>query len=116
MKESQGGNNMETTITPAICGFCGGYCLVDLHLQDGKIVKVEGNKTLPFSDGRLCVKGAALKQATYSPDRLLYPMKRVGNRGEGRFERISWEKLWILSWRRWKIQKKNMERNLPWYM
>lgn len=82
---------METTITPAICGFCGGYCLVDLHLQDGKIVKVEGNKTLPFSDGRLCVKGAALKQATYSPDRLLYPMKRVGNRGEGRFERISWE-------------------------
>ena len=82
---------METTITPAICGFCGGSCLVDLHLQDGKIVKVEGNKTLPFSDGRLCVKGAALKQATYSPDRLLYPMKRVGNRGEGRFERISWE-------------------------
>ena len=82
---------METTITPAICGFCGGSCLVELHLQDGKIVKVEGNKTLPFSDGRLCVKGAALKQATYSPDRLLYPMKRVGNRGEGRFERISWE-------------------------
>ncbi|MCI5869959.1 MAG: molybdopterin-dependent oxidoreductase [Dorea sp.] len=82
---------MEITITPAICGFCGGSCLVDLHLQDGKIVKVEGNKTLPFSDGRLCVKGAALKQATYSPDRLLYPMKRVGNRGEGRFERISWE-------------------------
>ena len=82
---------METTITPAICGFCGGSCLGDLHLQDGKIVKVEGNKTLPFSDGRLCVKGAALKQATYSPDRLLYPMKRVGNRGEGRFERISWE-------------------------
>ncbi|MGN1191323.1 MAG: molybdopterin-dependent oxidoreductase [Dorea sp.] len=82
---------METTITPAICGFCGGSCLVDLHLQDGKIVKVEGNKTLPFSDGRLCVKGAALKQAIYSPERILYPMKRVGKRGEGRFERISWE-------------------------
>ena len=82
---------METKITPAICGLCGGSCLVDLHLQDGKIVKVEGNKTLPFSDGRLCVKGAALKQATYSPERLLYPMKRVGKRGEGKFERISWE-------------------------
>lgn len=82
---------METTITPAICGLCGGDCLVDLHCRDGKIVKVEGNRTLPFSDGRLCVKGAALKQAIYSPDRLLYPMKRVGERGEGKFERITWE-------------------------
>lgn len=82
---------METTVTPAICGFCEGDCLVDLHCRDGKVVKVEGNKTLPFSDGRLCVKGAALKQAIYSPDRLLYPLKRVGKRGEGKFERITWE-------------------------
>ncbi len=82
---------MKTTITPAICGFCGGDCLVDLHCRDGRVVKVEGNRTLPFSDGRLCVKGAALKQAIYSPDRLLYPMKRLGERGEGGFERITWE-------------------------
>lgn len=49
---------MKTTITPAICGFCGGDCLVELHCRDGRVVKVEGNRALPFSDGRLCVKGA----------------------------------------------------------
>lgn len=73
------------------CGFCGGECLLDFYLKDGKIIKIEGNKTLPGASGRVCVKGAALKQALYHPDRILYPMKRVGARGDGKFERISWE-------------------------
>lgn len=79
------------TVDTAICGFCGDSCLVDLYKKDGRIIKVEGNQSLPFSSGRICVKGAALKQAVYHPDRILYPMKRVGERGEGRFERISWD-------------------------
>ena len=79
------------TVKTGICGLCGGSCLVDVYCKDGKVIKVEGNKTLPMSNGRVCVKGAALKQALYHPDRLLYPMKRVGERGEGKFERISWE-------------------------
>ena len=79
------------TVKTGICGLCGGSCLVDVYCRDGKVIKVEGNKTMPMSNGRVCVKGAALKQALYHPDRLLYPMKRVGERGEGKFERISWE-------------------------
>ena len=78
-------------VKTGICGFCGGSCLVDVYCRDGKVVKVEGNQSQPGSSGRICVKGAALKQALYSPKRLLYPMKRVGKRGEGKFERISWE-------------------------
>lgn len=78
-------------VKTGLCGFCGGRCLVDAYCKDGKVVKVEGNKTLPTGTGRLCVKGNALKQSLYHPDRLLYPMKRVGERGEGRFERISWD-------------------------
>ena len=78
-------------VRTALCGFCGGSCPVDLYMKDGRIVKVEGNKSLPFSNGRLCVKGAALKQSVYHPDRILYPMKRIGKRGEGKFERISWD-------------------------
>lgn len=75
-----------------ICGLCGGTCLVDLHCDEtGTITKVEGAKEPPFSSGALCVKGAALRQATYHPDRLLYPMKRVGPRGSGEFVRISWD-------------------------
>ena len=74
-----------------ICGFCGGKCFVDVYCKDGKVVKIEGNKTMPGANGRICVKGAAMKQALYNPKRLLYPMKRVGERGEGKFERISWD-------------------------
>lgn len=79
------------TIKQGICGFCGDACLVDAHIKDGKIIKVEGNDTLPGGKGRLCVKGSALKQSLYHPERLLYPMKRIGARGEGLFQRITWD-------------------------
>lgn len=78
-------------VKTGICGFCGGMCPVDVYCKDGKVIKVEGNNTLPMSTGRVCLKGAALKQSLYHPDRLLYPMKRTGERGEGKFERISWD-------------------------
>ncbi len=80
-----------TETKTGICGLCGGNCLVDVHMTDGKITYVEGNDSLPYSNGKLCVKGAALKQQIYSPERLHYPMRRIGARGEGLFERISWE-------------------------
>lgn len=67
------------TVKTGICGFCGGSCLVDAYCKDGKVIKVEGNKDMPGSNGRICVKGAALKQSLYHPDRLLYPMKRLWN-------------------------------------
>ena len=78
-------------VKTGICGFCGGKCFVDVYCKDGKVVKIEGNKTMPGANGRICVKGAAMKQALYNPKRLIYPMKRVGERGEGKFERISWD-------------------------
>lgn len=74
-----------------ICGLCGGTCLVDLHCDEtGTITKVEGAKEPPFSSGALCVKGAALRQATYHPDRLLYPMKRVGRPPSAAHPRHRW--------------------------
>ena len=85
------GEETGITVKTGICGFCGGKCFVDLYIKDGKVVKIEGNNTMPGTNGRICVKGAAMKQALYNPKRLLYPMKRVGARGEGKFERISWE-------------------------
>ncbi len=86
------GEETGITVKRTICGFCGEHCLVDAYMKDGKIIKVEGCDSLPAANGgRLCVKGAALKQTIYHPERLLYPMKRVGARGEGKFERISWE-------------------------
>ncbi len=85
------GEDTGIEVKTGICGFCGGDCLLDYYVKDGKIIKTEGNSTLPGTNGRVCVKGAAIKQALYHSDRILYPMKRIGERGEGKFERISWE-------------------------
>ncbi|MBP2650471.1 MAG: putative molybdopterin oxidoreductase, associated with bss3 [Firmicutes bacterium] len=70
---------------------CHGGCGVKLYIKDGKVVKAEGDETHPFNQGRACPRLLALTQYMYHPDRITYPLKRVGKRGEGKFERISWE-------------------------
>lgn len=67
------------------------HCGVDAYVKDGKIIKIEGTKEHPRNHGKLCTKGAAGRQYVYRPDRLKTPLKRVGDRGEGKFEPISWD-------------------------
>ena len=69
---------------------CHGGCGVKLHIKDGKLIKVEGDEDHPYFQGRLCPRVLALTQYTYHPDRLKYPMKRIGERGEDKWQRISW--------------------------
>ena len=80
-------------IRKSICTICDPQtqCGLDLHVKDGKIVKVEGSKEHPYSVGTLCSKGAATRQYIYSEDRLKTPLKRTGPRGSGKFEPISWD-------------------------
>jgi anaerobic selenocysteine-containing dehydrogenase len=59
-------------------------------VKDGKVVRVEGDPSSPLTKGTLCCKGLASKEMLYHPDRLLYPLRRRGERGEGKWERISW--------------------------
>lgn len=59
--------------------------------KNGRLVKVEGDEENPFYNGRLCIRCLALPEVNYHPDRLLYPMKRVGKRGENKWQRISWD-------------------------
>ncbi|MFB3886304.1 MAG: molybdopterin-dependent oxidoreductase [Thermodesulfobacteriota bacterium] len=80
----------EKEITMSCSGHCGGRCIVKVHVSDGVIRRIEAN------DGgdpqlRPCLRGRAYRQRVYSPDRLKFPMKRVGARGEGKFERITWD-------------------------
>jgi anaerobic selenocysteine-containing dehydrogenase len=70
---------------------CHGGCGLKLYVKDERLVRVEGDEEHPYSQGRLCPRALALTQYVYHPDRFLYPMKRVGRRGEGKFERISWD-------------------------
>ncbi len=69
---------------------CPDTCSMEYHVQDGKLLKVTGNKEHPMTRGGLCVKLKDYEKRHYHPDRLLYPMKRIGAKGSKQFERISW--------------------------
>ena len=60
-------------------------------MRDGKLVKVTGDPESLTSRGYLCVKGRAAPELLYHPDRLKYPLKRVGARGENKWQRINWD-------------------------
>ncbi|MFH1350083.1 MAG: molybdopterin-dependent oxidoreductase [Pseudomonadota bacterium] len=68
------------------CHDCGGKCPYKVWMEGGRAVRIE-----PYDDFRPCVRGYAYLQRTYSPERLRTPLKRTGERGEGRFEPISWD-------------------------
>ncbi len=71
---------------------CYDTCSIVTTVENGKIVNVEGNKKHPITDGFLCAKvGKYAKEFVYSKDRIQHPMKRAGKKGEGKFERISWD-------------------------
>jgi len=80
-----------TEIVPTgACYDCGGRCVLKVHVKDGVAVRVETD------DGeepqlRACARGRAYRRQVYAPDRLLYPLKRTGERGKGEFKRISWD-------------------------
>lgn len=76
-----------------MCDICspGMHCGINAYIKDGKVIKIEGIDGHPSSDGRLCTKGMANREYIYREDRIKTPLKRVGKRGEGKFEPISWE-------------------------
>ncbi len=86
---------MSTTVYPTIAwsagAGCHGGCGQKLFVEDGKLTRVEGDENNPFNQGRSCPRVLALKQYMYHPDRITTPLKRVGARGEGKFEPISWD-------------------------
>ncbi len=82
--------NNESIIYTACNSHCGGACMLKVHVKDGVVTRIDTD------DGeepqfRACLRGRAYRQRLYAPDRLKYPMKRVGARGESKFERISWD-------------------------
>jgi anaerobic selenocysteine-containing dehydrogenase len=70
---------------------CYDSCSIVTRVRDGKLHSIEANKKQPFTQGFLCPKGQNLMQYVYSKERVLYPMKRDGKKGEGKFKRISWD-------------------------
>lgn len=69
---------------------CPDTCSIVAKVRDGRVLSVAGNPDHPYTAGRLCVKVNHYEERVHSPDRILHPLRRVGAKGEGRFERISW--------------------------
>ncbi|WP_018228038.1 molybdopterin-containing oxidoreductase family protein [Methyloversatilis universalis] len=85
-------HSSETRVVRGACPQdCPDTCAFLYHVEDGKLVEVTGDPDHPMTRGGLCVKLKNFAEHHYNPDRLLYPMKRVGPKGAGMFERISWD-------------------------
>ena len=97
------------TWKPSICTLCSAGCgtFVKVMEGDAEVVrngqlglikmglakKIEGNANHPINQGKLCPRGQAMLQVTYHPDRIKHPLKRVGPRGSGQFQEVSWEEV-----------------------
>jgi anaerobic selenocysteine-containing dehydrogenase len=83
---------MSITQVRAACPHdCPDTCALLVTVEDGVATEVRGDPEHPTTAGVLCTKVSRYVERTYSPDRVLHPMRRVGKKGEGKFERISWE-------------------------
>ena len=79
------------TVLKSVCRSCHGGCGVLLHVKEGVLLKVEGDRESPLNHGRLCPIGTVTTDLVYHPNRLKYPLRRKGNRQSGDWERISWD-------------------------
>src|SRR5512134_404739 len=70
---------------------CPDTCVMRVEVEDGKAVTLTGDPDHRFTQGFLCAKVNHYLDRVYSPDRILHPLRRVGRKGEGRFERITWD-------------------------
>jgi len=81
----------EKVITTTCAPHCGGGCLLNVHVKDGVITRIETDDDTDNTQVRACLRGRSWRQRIYHPDRLKHPMKRVGPRGSGQFEQITWD-------------------------
>ena len=73
------------------CHGCIQMCPAIAYLKDGVVVRLEGDPEAPVSRGSLCIKGLNQLHTMYSPRRILHPLRRAGERGENKWEVISWD-------------------------
>ncbi len=103
-----------TTVRATCPHDCPDTCALLVTVQDGVATQVRGDPDHPTTAGVLCTKVSRYTERTYHKDRLLHPMKRVGRKGEGRFERISWdEALDIVASRLSEIAARDPQAILP---
>jgi anaerobic selenocysteine-containing dehydrogenase len=81
----------KTEIRQTTCYMCACRCGINVHMAEGKVHYIEGNRDHPINKGVLCAKGSAGIMQHYSPARLKKPLLRTGERGSGEFREIEWD-------------------------
>src|SRR5438876_1047016 len=107
--------SQEEIIVPAACPHdCPDTCAMQVTVRNGVAIKIAGNPDHPATQGALCTKVARYLERTYHKARILYPLKRVGRKGEGRFEPIGWQQaLSEISARLKEIAAENPQQIVP---
>ncbi|WP_320035874.1 molybdopterin-dependent oxidoreductase [Halarcobacter sp.] len=88
-KTSQNTNDVK--IVPTLCEMCVNKCAAYARVENNVVTKLDPNPHFPKSQNMLCARGNAGIQALYDPDRIKYPLIRVGERGEGKYKRVTWD-------------------------
>jgi thiosulfate reductase / polysulfide reductase chain A len=83
--------SLVTQKIPTLCEMCVNKCAAIAHVHDGRVIKLDPNPYFPKSRNMLCARGAAGIHALYDPDRLKYPLIRAGQRGDGKYKRVTWD-------------------------
>jgi anaerobic selenocysteine-containing dehydrogenase len=78
-------------VVRSTCNLCDSCCGVLVHLQDGVITEIEGDPNHPVTKGIMCSKGLASLEYLHHPNRIKYPLRRMGERAEGKWQRIPWD-------------------------
>ncbi|MCL6573365.1 MAG: molybdopterin-dependent oxidoreductase [Bacillus sp. (in: Bacteria)] len=108
--------NERNGVFHAVCPLdCPDQCGLLLHKEDGKVIKVEGDSHHPVTKGYICNKVRNMTERIYDENRLKYPMKRIGAKGEGKFTEISWEEALSTITSKWQelIETNGPESILP---
>lgn len=108
--------NQPTGVFHSVCSLdCPDQCGLLVHKQDGKIMKIEGDPNHPVTRGNICNKVRNMPERIYDPNRLQFPLKRIGSKGTGKFVRISWSEAVKTITTKWKelIHASGPESILP---
>ncbi|SFZ97334.1 Thiosulfate reductase precursor [hydrothermal vent metagenome] len=81
----------DATLVPTLCEMCVNKCAAIARVEEGVVTKLDPNPMFPKSKNMLCPRGNAGINALYDPDRLKYPMIRIGEKGDGKFKRATWD-------------------------
>lgn len=84
-------NDKELKVIPTLCEMCVNKCAAYARVENNVVTKLDPNPHFPKSRNMLCARGNAGIQALYDPDRLKYPLIRVGERGDGKYKRVTWD-------------------------